>query len=135
MASYDDLTRVLRERIEHWEGRAASGNSGFGVQVGDSVATVYGLSGAIYGELVEFASGATGIVLNLEEENVGCVLLSGESLVKEGGGQRRRQGGVGSLRRGPFWQGGKPPGRGRGRQGADCRRSVFAGGDSRRAGD
>ncbi|MDR0585220.1 MAG: F0F1 ATP synthase subunit alpha [Treponema sp.] len=84
MADYDDLTRVLQERIEHWEGRAVSGNSGFVVQVGDSVATVYGLTGAIYGELVEFASGATGIVLNLEEENVGCVLLSGESGVKDG---------------------------------------------------
>ena len=84
MANYDDLTRVLQERIEHWEGRAVSGNSGFVVQVGDSVATVYGLTNAIYGELVEFASGATGIVLNLEEENVGCVLLSGESGVKDG---------------------------------------------------
>jgi F-type H+-transporting ATPase subunit alpha len=84
MANYDDLTRVLQERIEHWEGKTASGNSGFVVQVGDSVATVYGLNSAIYGELVEFASGATGIVLNLEDENVGCVLLSGESLVKDG---------------------------------------------------
>ena len=82
--NYNDLTRVLRERIEQWEGKTASGNSGFVVQVGDSVATVYGLSSAIYGELVEFASGATGIVLNLEDENVGCVLLSGESLVKDG---------------------------------------------------
>jgi F-type H+-transporting ATPase subunit alpha len=84
MANYDDLTRVLQERIEHWHTRAASGNSGFVVQVGDSVATIYGLTNAIYGELVEFASGATGIVLNLEEENVGCVLLSGESQVKDG---------------------------------------------------
>jgi F-type H+-transporting ATPase subunit alpha len=84
MANYDDLTRVLQERIEHWEGRAVSGNSGFVVQVGDSVATVYGLTNAIYGELVEFASGAAGIVLNLEEENIGCVLLSGESGVKDG---------------------------------------------------
>jgi F-type H+-transporting ATPase subunit alpha len=84
MANYDDLAKVLQERIEHWKGRAVSGNSGFVVQVGDSVATVYGLDKAIYGELVEFASGATGIVLNLEEENVGCVLLSGESLVKDG---------------------------------------------------
>ncbi|MDR2480386.1 MAG: F0F1 ATP synthase subunit alpha [Treponema sp.] len=84
MANYNDLTRVLRERIEQWQGKAASGNSGFVVQVGDSVATVYGLTSAIYGELVEFTSGATGIVLNLEDENVGCVLLSGESLVKDG---------------------------------------------------
>ncbi len=84
MAHYEDLTKVLMERIEHWEGRASSGSSGFVVQVGDSVATVYGLNNAVYGELVEFASGATGIAFNLEEENVGCVLLSGESLVKDG---------------------------------------------------
>jgi F-type H+-transporting ATPase subunit alpha len=84
MADYSDLTRVLQERIEHWEGKASSGDSGFVVQVGDSVATVHGLDKAIYGELAEFSSGATGIVLNLEEENVGCVLLSGESLVKDG---------------------------------------------------
>jgi F-type H+-transporting ATPase subunit alpha len=84
MANYGDLASILKERIEHWEGRATSGSSGFVVQVGDSVATVYGLEKAIYGELVEFASGATGIVLNLEEEHVGCVLLSGELLVKEG---------------------------------------------------
>ena len=84
MANYTDLTRVLQERIAAWEGKAASGDSGFVVQVGDSVATVYGLDKAIYGELLEFASGATGIALNLEEGCVGCVLLSGELLVKDG---------------------------------------------------
>ena len=84
MADYSDLTRVLQERIGSWEGKATSGDSGFVVQVGDSVATVYGLDRAIYGELLEFASGATGIALNLEEEYVGCVLLSGEALVKDG---------------------------------------------------
>jgi len=84
MANYDDLTRVLRERIENWKGGASSGSSGFVVQVGDSVATVYGLNNAVYGELVEFASGAAGIVLNLEDENVGCVILEGESLVRDG---------------------------------------------------
>ena len=84
MANYDDLTRVLRERIENWKGSASSGSSGFVVQVGDSVATVYGLNNAVYGELVEFASGAAGIVLNLEDENAGCVILKGESLVRDG---------------------------------------------------
>jgi F-type H+-transporting ATPase subunit alpha len=84
MADYSDLTRVLQERIEHWDGKVFSGEMGFVIQVGDAVATVYGLSKAIYGELVEFASGATGVVLNLEEEYIGCVLLSGESLVKDG---------------------------------------------------
>ena len=84
MANYSDLTLILQERIEHWKGKASSGNSGFVVQTGDSVTTVYGLNSAVYGELVEFASGATGIVFNLEEETTGCVLLSGESLVKDG---------------------------------------------------
>jgi len=84
MADYNDLVKILQERIEHWEGKAKSGDCGFVVQVGDSVATVYGLNTAIYGELVEFASGAAGIALNLEEECVGCVLLSGDSLVKDG---------------------------------------------------
>jgi F-type H+-transporting ATPase subunit alpha len=84
MANFDGLTKVLREQLEHWEGKAVSGSSGFVVEVGDSVATVYGLRGAIYGELVKFASGAEGIVLNLEEDGVGCVLFSGENLVKDG---------------------------------------------------
>jgi F-type H+-transporting ATPase subunit alpha len=84
MADYGDLTRVLEEEIRQWEGKASSDSTGFVVQVGDSVAIVYGLSRAIYGELVEFASGATGIALNLEEDGVGCVLLSGESGVRDG---------------------------------------------------
>jgi F-type H+-transporting ATPase subunit alpha len=84
MGNFGELTKVLREQIEHWEGKVSSGSSGFVTQVGDSVATVYGLNQAIYGELVKFASGAEGIVLNLEEDGVGCVLFSGENLVKDG---------------------------------------------------
>jgi F-type H+-transporting ATPase subunit alpha len=84
MANYGELTRVLEEEIKNWQGKTSSYSTGFVVQVGDSVATIYGLSGAIYGELLEFASGATGIALNLEENGVGCVLLSGESGVKDG---------------------------------------------------
>ncbi|MDR1179083.1 MAG: F0F1 ATP synthase subunit alpha [Spirochaetales bacterium] len=84
MVNFDDLTKVLQEQIKNWEGRPSTDSTGFVVQVGDSVATVYGLDKAIYGELVEFASGAIGIVLNLEESGVGCVLLSGENLVKDG---------------------------------------------------
>ncbi|MDR0324050.1 MAG: F0F1 ATP synthase subunit alpha [Treponema sp.] len=84
MANYDDLAAVLQKQIEQWTGKASSGNSGFVVQVGDSVAAVHGLNNAIYGELVEFASGASGMVLNLEEEIAGCVIITGESLVKDG---------------------------------------------------
>ncbi|MDR3342896.1 MAG: F0F1 ATP synthase subunit alpha [Treponema sp.] len=84
MVNFGDLTKVLAEQIQHWEGRATSDSVGFVAQVGDSVARIYGLDQVVYGELVDFASGATGIVLNLEEDGVGCVLLSGESLVKDG---------------------------------------------------
>ncbi|GHV24364.1 ATP synthase subunit alpha [Spirochaetia bacterium] len=84
MANYGDLTKVLEEQIEHWESKAVSDSVGFVTQVGDSVATVYGLDKAVYGELVDFSSGAMGIVLNLEEGGVGCVLLSGESGVRDG---------------------------------------------------
>jgi F-type H+-transporting ATPase subunit alpha len=84
MVNFGDLARVLQEQIEQWEGKASSDSTGFVIQVGDSVATLYGLDKAVYGELVEFTSGATGMILNLEENGVGCVLLSGESLVKDG---------------------------------------------------
>ncbi|MDR2632072.1 MAG: F0F1 ATP synthase subunit alpha [Treponema sp.] len=84
MVNFSDLTKVLQEQIEHWEGKATTDSVGFVVQVGDGVATVYGLDKAVYGELVDFSSGATGIVLNLLEDGVGCVLFSGESLVRDG---------------------------------------------------
>ncbi|MDR3200594.1 MAG: F0F1 ATP synthase subunit alpha, partial [Spirochaetales bacterium] len=71
MVNFGDLTKVLQEQIEHWEGKPSTDSTGFVAQVGDSVATVYGLDKAIYGELVEFASGAIGIVLNLVEDGVG----------------------------------------------------------------
>ena len=84
MVNYGDLAKVLEVEISEWEGRAASDSTGFVTQVGDSVATVYGLSGAVYGELIEFSSGAMGIAFNLEENSLGCVLLSGESGVRDG---------------------------------------------------
>jgi F-type H+-transporting ATPase subunit alpha len=79
MLNYDNLAMVLQERIDNWKGTALSGSSGIVIQIGDSVATVYGLNNAVYGELVEFSSGATGIVFNLEEENVGIIIITGES--------------------------------------------------------
>ena len=100
MVNFGDLTKVLEEQIQHWEGKAVSDSLGFVGQVGDSVATVHGLDKAVYGELVEFASGATGIVLNLLEDGVGCVLLSGESLVKDGE-EARGTGKVVSVPAGP----------------------------------
>ena len=82
--NFNDLTRVLTAEIEEWKGKPVSETIGFVAQTGDSVATVHGLSKAVFGELVEFSSGATGIVLNLREDSVDCVLLEGDTLVKDG---------------------------------------------------
>ena len=100
MADFGDLARVLEEQINEWKGKTVSDSSGFVTQVGDSVASVYGLGSAVYGELVEFSSGATGIALNLEENSLGCVLLSGESTVKDGD-EARGTGRVVSVPSGP----------------------------------
>ncbi|MDR2521199.1 MAG: F0F1 ATP synthase subunit alpha [Spirochaetaceae bacterium] len=81
---FGDLTKVLQEEISAWEPDVSTETVGFVGQVGDSVATVRGLDQAMYGELIEFSSGAKGIALNLEEDGVGCVLMSGESNVRDG---------------------------------------------------
>ncbi|MDR0663396.1 MAG: F0F1 ATP synthase subunit alpha, partial [Spirochaetaceae bacterium] len=84
MINFGELTKVLRAEIDEWEGRPLSASMGFVGQVGDGVATVHGLEKAVYGELVEFTSGAEGIVFNLTEDGAGCVLFSRENLVKDG---------------------------------------------------
>ena len=84
MANYGNLTRVLEEQIKNWDSKAVTESTGFVVQAGYGVVTIHGISRAIYGELLEFVSGAVGIALNLEEDGVGCVLLSGEDGVKDG---------------------------------------------------
>jgi len=84
MANFVNLTRVLEEQIKNWDGKVSSSTTGFVIQVGDSVASIHGLSEVVYGELLAFSSGATGIAFDLGEESVGCVLLSGESGVRDG---------------------------------------------------
>ncbi len=84
MVKLGDIAKVLESEIKTWSSEPIQENIGTVAQIGDSVARIRGLDKAVYGELVEFSRGATGIVMNLEEDGVGCVLLSGESLVKDG---------------------------------------------------
>ncbi|MDR0551201.1 MAG: F0F1 ATP synthase subunit alpha [Spirochaetaceae bacterium] len=81
---FGDLARVLQQEIGAWDAKPVSETTGYVGQVGDSVAMVTGLRNTVYGELIDFASGAKGIALNLEEDSVGCVLMSGETLVHDG---------------------------------------------------
>ncbi|MBT5120817.1 MAG: F0F1 ATP synthase subunit alpha, partial [Planctomycetes bacterium] len=79
-----EVTSVLKKEIEGFESSASTEKVGQVLQVGDGVARVYGLDQCMMSELVEFPDGVMGMALNLEEDNVGCVLLGDASSVKEG---------------------------------------------------
>jgi F-type H+/Na+-transporting ATPase subunit alpha len=80
----DEVTGILRERLGAFEDRLDREEVGTVVQAGDGIARVYGLDTCAYGELVEFESGGVGMALNLDEDDVGCVLFSGADSVREG---------------------------------------------------
>ncbi len=80
----EEITSVLKQEIEGFEARATVEDVGTVLNVGDGISRVYGLRTAMAGELVEFESGVRGMALNLEEENVGVVLLGDDTLVREG---------------------------------------------------
>ncbi|SVB09807.1 uncharacterized protein METZ01_LOCUS162661, partial [marine metagenome] len=80
----DQLTQLLREQIEKFDGSVDVAEVGEVLQVGDGVARVSGLENVMSSELVELPNGVFGMALNLEEDNVGLVLFGESSLVKEG---------------------------------------------------
>ncbi|MCC6671445.1 MAG: F0F1 ATP synthase subunit alpha [Planctomycetes bacterium] len=79
-----EVTSVLRDEIEGFERKVRKSNVGTVLQVGDGVARVHGLDDCMMSELLEFSNGVMGLALNLEEDNVGAVLLGSDTLVKEG---------------------------------------------------
>ena len=85
----DEITRVLREEIENYESAVEVAETGFVISLGDGIARVYGLEKAMAGELLEFPHGVSGIALNLEEDQVGVVLLGDYTEIKEGDEVRR----------------------------------------------
>jgi F-type H+-transporting ATPase subunit alpha len=80
----DEISRIIRTQIEQYDQKVAVQETGTVLQVGDGIARVYGLQSAMSGELLSFPHGVSGIVLNLEEDNVGCALLGSDTLIKEG---------------------------------------------------
>jgi F-type H+-transporting ATPase subunit alpha len=85
----DEISRVLREEIENYEKAVDVAETGSVISVGDGIARIYGLENVMAGELIEFKGGVSGIALNLEEEDVGAVLLGDFSDIKEGDEVRR----------------------------------------------
>ncbi|QYJ69090.1 F0F1 ATP synthase subunit alpha [Flavobacterium litorale] len=86
-----EISAILKKQLSDFESGATLEEVGTVLQVGDGIARVYGLSNAQYGELVAFDSGLEGIVLNLEEDNVGVVLLGPSTGVSEGSTVKRTQ--------------------------------------------
>lgn len=80
----DEVSAILREQLSNFKSEAELEEVGTVLQVGDGIARIYGLTKVQSGELVEFDNGLQGIVLNLEEDNVGVVLLGASDEIKEG---------------------------------------------------
>ena len=80
----DEVSAILKKELAGYEQKADIYEAGTVVQVGDGIARVYGLERVMAGELVEFPNDVMGMVLNLEEDNVGIILFGEESLIKEG---------------------------------------------------
>jgi F-type H+-transporting ATPase subunit alpha len=80
----DEVSAILKKELAGYEQKADIYDAGTVVQVGDGIARVYGLEKVMAGELVEFPNDVMGMVLNLEEDNVGVILFGEEFLIKEG---------------------------------------------------
>lgn len=80
----EEISNIIKQQIENYEKTVDVMETGTVLTVGDGIARVHGLSNAMAGELVEFPGGVVGMVLNLEEDNVGCALFGSDRGIKEG---------------------------------------------------
>ena len=87
----EEISRILKDQIQNYGKDLEVSESGTVISVGDGVARVYGLKNAMSGELVEFSSGVKGMVLNLENETVGVVVLGKDKEIKEGDSIKRTE--------------------------------------------
>src|SRR4030095_15277801 len=85
----DEISAIIKQQIQNFDRAALVSETGPVLATGDGIARVYGLEGVMAGELVEFPGGLFGLVLNLEQDNVGVAVLGEANGVKEGGGVQR----------------------------------------------
>ncbi|MEW5853894.1 MAG: F0F1 ATP synthase subunit alpha [Myxococcota bacterium] len=85
----EEISRIIRKQIDEYDRKTEVAETGTVLQVGDGIARVYGLEKVQAGELVEFDGGLKGLVLNLEEDNVGVAIMGSDRTVKEGDTVRR----------------------------------------------
>ena len=80
----EEISSIIKEKIKGFDQQVDVSQTGSVIQVGDGIAKIYGLDGAMAGEMLEFPGGLYGIALNLEEDNVGAVLMGDNVGIKEG---------------------------------------------------
>ena len=85
----EEITAIIKEQIKNYDVDLNVDDVGTVLEVGDGIAHIYGLDKAMAGELLDFGNEVYGLVLNLEQESVGAVLLGGDTLIKEGDTVRR----------------------------------------------
>src|SRR5258708_2700105 len=85
----DEITKLIRDQIENYESRVSVDEVGTIISLGDGIARVHGLDKVMAGELLDFGHGIAGIAMNLEEDQVGVVILGEYTEVKEGGEVKR----------------------------------------------
>ncbi|HEX3597201.1 MAG TPA: F0F1 ATP synthase subunit alpha [Polyangiaceae bacterium] len=85
----DEISQLIKKQIQNFDRASQVSETGTVLSAGDGIARVYGLEGAMAGELVEFAGGIAALVLNLEEDNVGVAILGDATSIKEGDSVRR----------------------------------------------
>src|ERR1035441_8651491 len=85
----DEITSILRQEIENYERAIDVTETGLVISLGDGIARIHGLEKVMAGELIEFPHNVAGIAMNLEEDQVGAVLLGDFAEIKEGDEVRR----------------------------------------------
>ncbi|HEX5129566.1 MAG TPA: F0F1 ATP synthase subunit alpha [Usitatibacter sp.] len=84
MIKAEEITDIIKRQLQGYEAEVDLKEAGRVIEVGDGIARIYGLEKAMAGELLEFPGGVFGLVLNLEADNVGAVLLGDDTKIKEG---------------------------------------------------
>jgi F-type H+-transporting ATPase subunit alpha len=84
MIKAQEISEIIKRQLQGYEAEVDLKEAGRVIEVGDGIARIYGLQGAMAGELLQFPGDVFGLVLNLEEDNVGAVLLGSDILIKEG---------------------------------------------------
>ena len=80
----EEISDIIRKKISDYDDKVKVDEVGYVVETGDGIVKIYGLNNCMAGELIDFGNGVHGMAMNLEEESVGCVLLGGDTKIKEG---------------------------------------------------